>query len=188
MLFLASFRAADGMDKSALSIGLLRSTQVPGEELLGSITSTQQGTITMQQPANETTLRSLRSAGSKSAALSGFSARALSIKRHIRPIRLVRPQVEDLIEIYRRRGFSRTELLQLSACVAFSSLKCTLSLSLSPSALGLVLQFALLSLSLFLLSLSLSLSLSRSDMSAFAADVFLVKLESTSSPRLQCSS
>ena len=78
--------------------------QVPGEELLGSITSTQQGTITTQQPANETTLRSLRSAGSKSAALSGFSARALSIKRHTRPIRLVRPQVEDLIEIYRRRG------------------------------------------------------------------------------------
>ena len=59
----------------------------------------------MQQPANETTLRSLRSAGSKSAALSGFNARALSIKRHTRPIRLVRHQVEDLIEIYRRRGF-----------------------------------------------------------------------------------
>ena len=89
--------------------------QVPGEELLGSITSTQQGTITMQQPANETALRSLRSAGSKSAALSGFSARALSIKRHTRPIRLVRHQVEDLIEIYRRRGFSRTELWQLAS-------------------------------------------------------------------------
>ena len=70
---------------------------VPGQELLGSITSTQQGTITMQQPANQATLRSLRSAGSKSAALSGFSARALSIRRHTRPIRLVRPQVEDLI-------------------------------------------------------------------------------------------
>ena len=75
------------------------------EELLGSITSTQQGTITMQQPVNETVLRSLRSAGSRTAALSGFSARALSVKRHARPIRLVRPQVEDLIEIYRRRGF-----------------------------------------------------------------------------------
>ena len=69
----------------------------------------------MQQPANETTLRSLRSAGSRSAALSGFSARALSIKRHTRPIYLVRPQVEDLIEIYRRRGFSRAELLQLAS-------------------------------------------------------------------------
>ena len=46
---------------------------VPGEELLGSITSTQQGTITMQQPVNETVLRSLRSAGSRTAALSGFS-------------------------------------------------------------------------------------------------------------------
>ena len=88
---------------------------VPGEELLGSITSTQQGTITTQQPANETIFRSLRSAGSKSAALSGFSARALSIKRHTRPIRLVRPQGEDLLEIYRRRGFDRRELLQLAS-------------------------------------------------------------------------
>ena len=87
---------------------------VPGEELLGSITSTQQGTITMQQPANETVLRSVRSAGSRSAALSGFNARALSIRRHTRPIRLVRPQVEDLIDIYRRRGFKSQELLQLS--------------------------------------------------------------------------
>ena len=75
---------------------------VPGEELLGSITSTQQGTITMQQPVNETVLRSLRSASSRTAALSGFSARALSIKGHKRPFHLVRPQVEDLIEIYRR--------------------------------------------------------------------------------------
>ena len=83
---------------------------VPGEELLGSITSTQEGTITMQQPANETVLRLLRSAGSKSAALSGFS-----MKRHTRPIRLVRPQVEDLIEIYRRRGFDQRELLQLAS-------------------------------------------------------------------------
>ena len=49
---------------------------VPGEELLGSITSTQQGTITMQQPANETVLRSVRSTGSRPAALSGISARA----------------------------------------------------------------------------------------------------------------
>ena len=69
---------------------------VPGEELLGSITSTVQGTITMQQPANVTVLRSVRSAGSRSAALSGFNARALSVRRHTRP---VRPQVEDLIEI-----------------------------------------------------------------------------------------
>ena len=67
----------------------------------------------MQQPANETTLRSLRSAGSKSAALSGFNARALSIKRQTN--RLVQPQVEDLIEIYRRRGFNRRELLQLAS-------------------------------------------------------------------------
>ena len=88
---------------------------VPGEELLGSITSTQQGTIAMQQPANETTLRSLRSAGSKSAALSGFSARALSIRRHTRPIRLVRPQVEDLIEIYHRRGFDLQDLSKLAS-------------------------------------------------------------------------
>ena len=82
---------------------------VPGEELLGSITST-------QQPDNETTLRSLRSAGSKSAALSGFSARALSVRRHTRPIRLVRPEVEDLVEIYRHRGFDQRELWQLASC------------------------------------------------------------------------
>ena len=87
---------------------------VPGEQLLGSITSTQQGTITMQQPANETVLRSVCSAGSRSAALSGFSARAVSIRRHTRPIRLVRPQVEDLIEICRPRGFNSQEHLQLS--------------------------------------------------------------------------
>ena len=42
------------------------------------------------------------------------NARALSIKRHTRPIRLVRPQVEDFIEIYRHRGFDQRELLQLA--------------------------------------------------------------------------
>ena len=88
---------------------------VPGEELLGSITSATQGTITMQQPINETVLRSTMSAGDRSAALSGFQARALSIKRHARPIRQIRPQVEDLIEIYRRRGFDIQELLKLAS-------------------------------------------------------------------------
>ena len=87
---------------------------VPGEELLGSTTSVTQGTITMRQPINETVLRSTRSAGDRSAALSGFQARALSIKRHARPIRLIRPQVEDLIEIYRRRGFGLQELSRRS--------------------------------------------------------------------------
>ena len=149
---------------------------MPGEELLGSITSTQQGTITMQQPANEPTLRSLRSAGSKSAALSGCSARALSIRRHTRPSRLVRPQVEDLIEIYRRRGFDQKKTL--AACFTFSSIQeipaeastgrfnsflsffLSLSLSLSPLSLSLSLSLFSLSLSLSLFSLSLSLSLS----------------------------
>ena len=116
MLFLAPFRTPDRLGKITFQLefyGLpIELEHVPGEELLGSITSTQQGTITMQQPANETTLRSLCSAGSKSAALSGFSARALSIKRHTRPIRLVRPH---LIEIYRRRGFDQRELLQLAS-------------------------------------------------------------------------
>ena len=88
---------------------------VPGEELLGSTTSVTQGTITMRQPINETVLRSTRSAGDRSAALSGFQARALSIKRHARPIRLIRPQVEDLIEIYRRRGFGLQELFKLAS-------------------------------------------------------------------------
>ncbi|CAE7209145.1 unnamed protein product [Symbiodinium sp. KB8] len=88
---------------------------VPGEELLGSTTSVTQGTITMRQPINETVLRSTRSAGDRSAAFSGFQARALSIKRHARPIRLIRPQVEDLIEIYRRRGFGLQELFKLAS-------------------------------------------------------------------------
>ena len=64
----------------------------------------------MQQPANVTVLQS---AGSRSAALSGFTARALSIKRHTKPLRLVRPQVEDLIALYRRRGFSWQDLQML---------------------------------------------------------------------------
>ena len=88
---------------------------VPGEELLGSITSVTQGAITMRQPINETVLRSTRSPGDRRAAFSGFQARALSITRHARPIRLIRPQVEDLIEIYRRRGFDLQDLFKLAS-------------------------------------------------------------------------
>ena len=117
---------------------------VPGEELLGSITSTQQGTITMQQPANETTLRSLRSAGSKLAALSGFSARALSIKRHTRPLRLVRPQVEDLVEIYHRRGFDLQDLSKLASKFRVQEPHCSVrafvSLSLTSQVFSCALQ------------------------------------------------
>ena len=78
---------------------------VPGEQLLGSTTSTVQGTITMQQPGDITLLRSMRSVGPTSAAISGFNARALTITRQTRPRRLIRPQVEDLVELYLRRGF-----------------------------------------------------------------------------------
>ena len=67
---------------------------VPGEQLLGSTTSTIQGTITMQQPSDITVLRSMRSVGPASAAISGFRARALTIVRQTRPGRLIRPQVE----------------------------------------------------------------------------------------------
>ena len=89
---------------------------VPGEELLGSIASTQQRTITMQQPANETTLRSLGSAGSKS-------------------------EVEDLIEIYRRRGFEGKELLQLASRFrAYNGSSLTLRRTLSMSFLPLSLS------------------------------------------------
>ena len=83
---------------------------VPGEQLLGSTTSTIQGTITMQQPSDITLLRSRRSVGPTSAAISGFRARALTIVRQTRPRRLIRPQVEDLIALYLRRGFPMQEL------------------------------------------------------------------------------
>ena len=83
---------------------------VPGEQLLGSITSTIQGTITMQQPSDITLLRSMRSVGPTSAAISGFRARALTIARQTRPRRLIRPQVEDLIALYLQRGFPLDEL------------------------------------------------------------------------------
>ena len=69
----------------------------------------------MRQPINETVLRSTRSPGDRRAAFSGFQARALSITRHARPIRLIRPQVEDLIEIYRRRGFDLQDLFKLAS-------------------------------------------------------------------------
>ena len=46
--------------------------------------------------------------------LSGFRARLLSILRLTRPMALIRPQAEDLIEIYRGRGLARSEPVQLA--------------------------------------------------------------------------
>ena len=64
----------------------------------------------MQQPSDITLLRSMRSVGPTSAAISGFKARALTIARQTRPRRLIRPQVEDLIALYLRRGFPLDDL------------------------------------------------------------------------------
>ena len=58
MLLLAQIRSSDGLAKLLLRLGFyglpieLEHVPGPGEELLGSITSTTQGTITMQQPVN----------------------------------------------------------------------------------------------------------------------------------------
>ena len=79
----------------------------PEEKFLGTICSVTQGTITTLQPVDATLLRTLKSVGNREHVLSGFSARTRTIIRLTRPMRLIRPQVEDLIEIYQGRGFSR---------------------------------------------------------------------------------
>ena len=87
---------------------------VSGEELLGTICSVPQKTITVRQPTDATQLRTLSSAGRGSYVLSGFRARVLLIMRLARPLVMVRPQVEDLIEIYCGRGFARKNLVQIA--------------------------------------------------------------------------
>ena len=87
---------------------------VPEEKFLGTICSVTQGTITTLQPADATLLRTSKSAGNREPVLSGFSARTRTIIRLTRPMRLIRPQVEDLIEIYQGRGFSRRCLVQIA--------------------------------------------------------------------------
>ena len=87
---------------------------VPEEKFLGTICSVTQGTITTLQPVDATLLRTLKSVGNREHALSGFSARTRTIIRLARPMRLIRPQVEDLIEIYQGRGFSRRCLVQIA--------------------------------------------------------------------------
>ena len=84
------------------------------EKFLGTVCSVVQGTITTCQPSDSTVLRTLQSVGSREHVLSGFSARIRTIIRLARPMRLIRPQVEDLIEIYRGRGFSRGCLVQIA--------------------------------------------------------------------------
>ena len=83
---------------------------VPGEELLGTTCSTQQGAITVRQPQDATLLRALQSVGSRKFDLSGFRARVLAIMRLTRPVALIRPQVGDSIEIYHGRNFPKQEL------------------------------------------------------------------------------
>ena len=84
------------------------------EKFLGTICSVVQGTITTIQPTDNTVLRTWQSVGSREHVLSGFSARTWTIIRLTRPMRLIRPQVEDLIEIYQGRGFSRRCLVQIA--------------------------------------------------------------------------
>ena len=78
------------------------------EKFLGTVCSVVQGTTTTSQPTDSTVLRTLQSVGSREHVLSGFSARLA------RPMRLIRPQVEDLIEIYQGRGFSCGCLVQIA--------------------------------------------------------------------------
>ena len=88
---------------------------VPGEELLGTTCSTQQGAMTVRQPQDATLLHALQSVGSRKFVLSVFRARVLAIMRFTRPVALIRPQVEDLIEIYHGRNFPKQELVQLAS-------------------------------------------------------------------------
>ena len=85
---------------------------VLSENFLGTTCSVTQGTITVVQPAESTAIRTLISVGRREHVLSGFAARIRTILRLTRPMRLIRPQVEDLIEIYRGQGFSRSTLVQ----------------------------------------------------------------------------
>ncbi|CAE7240415.1 AMY1.1, partial [Symbiodinium sp. CCMP2592] len=78
------------------------------ETFLGTTCSNVQGTITVVQPTDASTIRTLQSVGRKEHVLFGFSARVRTIIRLSRPMRLIRPQVEDLIEIYRAQGFSQS--------------------------------------------------------------------------------
>ena len=87
---------------------------VPEEKFLGTICSVTQGTITTLQPVDATLLHTLKSVGNREHVLSALSARTRTIIRLTRPMRLIRPQVEDLIEIYQGRGFSRRCLVQIA--------------------------------------------------------------------------
>jgi hypothetical protein len=88
---------------------------VPGEQLLGTITSVVQGSITMQQPEDPTAIRTNRSAGHPRIPLSGYLARLRTILRVTRPFRLIPPQIEDLTQIYMQRGFTFATLKQARA-------------------------------------------------------------------------
>ena len=87
---------------------------VSEEKFLATICSVVQETVTALQPVDTTVLRTLKSVGHREHVLSGLSARTRTIIRLTRPMRLIRPQVEDLIEIYQGRGFSRRCLVQIA--------------------------------------------------------------------------
>ena len=87
---------------------------VSEEKFLATICSVVQETVTTLQPVDTTVLRTLKSVGHREHVLSGLSARTRTIIRLTRPMRLIRPQVEDLIEIYQGRGFSRRCLVQIA--------------------------------------------------------------------------
>ena len=108
-------------------------------------------------------LRALRSVGNREHVLSCFAARTRTIIRLTRPMRLIRPQVEDLIEIYQGRGFSRRCLVQIAhrllKSVGFRDENIGRPRLLAHSGPRVAHLLSLFSLS-FSLSLSLSLSVS----------------------------
>ena len=127
------------------------------EKFLGTVCSVVQGTITTCQPSDSTVLRTLQSVGSREHVLSGFSARIRTIIRLARPMRLIRPQVEDLIEIYQGRGFSHRCLVQIAQPLLNSVGILSVKIPRTPTGRELVAS-CVVSLSLSLpLSLSLSL-------------------------------
>ena len=117
IIALFTFIQASVATPTFVQFGVLRRSQledVPEEKFLGTTCSVTQGTITTLKPVDTTVLRTLRSVGNREQVLSGFSARTRTIIRLTRPTRLIRPQVEDLIEIYQGRGFSRRCLVQIA--------------------------------------------------------------------------
>jgi hypothetical protein len=93
---------------------------VEGDALLGFRACPLQRSLTVVQPADPGMIRSFSSACSLTYLLSGFITRATTICRYVRPRRLIRPQLHDLMAIYLRQQYppvplqrSLTRLLRL---------------------------------------------------------------------------